>query len=307
MLQHPRLTLPDPGPRNFATMVNALSVDVEEYFQAHAFERAIPRDAWERMPARVVSNTRRVLRLLTDAGTRATFFVLGWVADHHPELVREIVAGGHELASHGYAHQLLYRQNADDFRADLGRSLAAIRRAAGGTGEVLGYRAPAFSLTDASRWALDVLREHGLRYDSSVLPIPVRDRGSALRGGKRYGLSGAGRFAARVHDGLWEFPVATLRFAGRIWPVAGGGYLRLYPLWLTRRAIRRINAEGHPAVVYLHPWELDADEPDVPNTSRLARLRHRVNVSRTESRLRALLAEGRWGPLREVFAAQLAS
>jgi polysaccharide deacetylase family protein (PEP-CTERM system associated) len=288
-------------------MVNALTVDVEEYFQAHAFERAIPPDTWERMPARVVANTRRVLGLLREAGAHATFFVLGWVADHHPALVREIVDGGHELASHGYAHQLLYRQTRPDFEADLERSLGAIARAAGGTSHVAGYRAPAFSLTEDSRWALDAVRAHGLRYDSSILPVAVRDGGSALRGGKRYGLRGASRFAARVLDGLWEFPVSTVRFAGRVWPVAGGGYLRLYPLWLTRRAIRRINDEGQPAVVYLHPWELDAEEPPVPNTPALARARHRINVSRTEGRLRTLLGEGRWGPMCEVFAAQLAS
>jgi polysaccharide deacetylase family protein (PEP-CTERM system associated) len=287
-------------------MLNALTIDVEEYFQAHAFERVFPRERWDDIPARVVDNTRRVLRILGDARAHATFFILGWVADRHPELVREIVAAGHELGSHGYAHQLLYRQSEQEFADDLGRSLAAIRRAANGAGDVLGYRAPAFSLTDGARWALDVVRGHGLRYDSSVLPIAVQE-GSALRGGKRYGLSGASRFAARVHDGLWEFPVSTVEFAGRVWPVAGGGYLRLYPLWLTRRAIRRINHEGHPAIVYLHPWELDADEPAVPNAPALARARHRLNVSRTEHRLRTLLGTGQWGPLREVFAAQLSS
>jgi polysaccharide deacetylase family protein (PEP-CTERM system associated) len=286
-------------------VLNALSVDVEEYFQAHAYEKVIARSAWDGLPARVVTNTRRLLGLLAEHGTRATFFVLGWVADRHPELVREIVAAGHEVGSHGYAHELVYRQTRDVFAADLARSLEAIRRAAGDPSVVLGYRAPGFSVTDDSLWALEVLGAHGLRYDSSVQPVAAR-RGSGLRGGKRVGVSGAGRFAER-RGALWEFPVSTLRLAGRNWPVAGGGYLRLFPLWVTRGAIARINAEGQPAVVYLHPWELDAEEPDVPQASKLARFRHRLNLDKTEGRLRRLLSEGRFGPIRDVFAAQLAA
>jgi polysaccharide deacetylase family protein (PEP-CTERM system associated) len=153
-----------------ADVQNALSIDVEEHFQAHAFETAIPRAEWERMPSRVVANTRRILALLAEHGTRATFFVLGWVAERHPELVREIAAGGHEVGSHGYAHQLVYRQTPDEFGADLARSLDAIRAALAGTGGgLLGYRAPAFSVTDDSRWALEIVRRQGLRYDSSVV------------------------------------------------------------------------------------------------------------------------------------------
>ena len=289
-------------------MVNALTVDVEEHFQTHAYERAIERATWDRQASRVVRNTRRMLGLLAEHGAHATFFVLGWVADRHPELVREIVAGGHELASHGYAHELLYRLTATEFARDLGRSLEALGRAAGGGAPVLGYRAPAFSLTDDCLWALGILREHGLRYDSSLLPVGTGEggRASRLRGGKRYGVTGASRFAARVRDGLWEFPVSTLRLAGRNWPVAGGGFFRLLPLWVTRRAIHRINAEGQPAIVYLHPWEIDPDEPPVAGVPALARLRHRLNVGRTEGRLRRLLGEMRFAPLREVFAGQLA-
>jgi len=285
-------------------MLNALTIDVEEHFQAHAYERVIERGAWESMPSRVAANTRRILGLLGEHGTRATFFVLGWVADHEPALVREIAAAGHELASHGYAHQLLYRQTPAEFAADLAASLAALRRA-GADGELLGYRAPAFSLTNESLWALPILREHGLRYDSSILPVKGASRAWALRGGKRYGVGGASPFASRVHDGLWEFPVSTIRFGGRTWGVTGGGYFRLLPLWMTRQAIRRINAEGQPAVVYLHPWELDAQEPAVAGTPALARFRHRVNVHKTEARLRRLLRDLRFAPLREVFAGPL--
>ena len=178
-------------------MLNALTIDVEEYFQAHAYEHAIDRAAWDRLPARVVENSRRILRILAEHGTRATFFVLGWVADRHPALIAEIAAAGHELASHGYAHQLLYRQTPAEFAADLERSLAAIRRAAGAAGAVVGYRAPGFSLTDESLWALDVLSAHGIRYDSSLQPV-ANGSGARLRGGKRTGIAGAGRFATRL-------------------------------------------------------------------------------------------------------------
>jgi polysaccharide deacetylase family protein (PEP-CTERM system associated) len=284
-------------------MRNALSIDVEEYFQAHAYEKVIDRGAWERLPSRVAANTRRLLALLAEHGAHATFFVLGWVAERHPALVQEIAAAGHEVGSHGYGHQLVYRLTPEEFAADLDRSLAAIRRALGHDGQPLGYRAPGFSLTDESLWVLDVLRAHGIRYDSSLQPA---GQGRALRGGKRSGVSGAGRFAARLRD-VWEFPVSTLRLGGRNWPVAGGGWFRLLPLWVTRRAIARINAEGQPAVVYLHPWELDPDEPEVPNAPALSRVRHRLNLHRTEERLRRLLREGEFGSLREVFASQLAT
>ena len=289
-------------------MLNALTIDVEEYFHAHAYERVIERSSWDRLPSRVAGNTRRVLSILREHDTRATFFVLGWVAERHPELVREIAAGGHELATHGHAHERLYRQTREQFTADLERAMDALRAAAGTDQPILGYRAPAFSLTDDSRWALDVLREHGFRYDSSLLPL-ANGHGShesALRGGKRYGISGAARFAARLDD-LWEFPVSTVSFGGRNWSVAGGGLFRLLPLWVNRRMIDRINAEGQPAIVYLHPWEFDPDEPEVPGAPTLARLRHRVNLDKTEGRLRRLLGERRFAPVREVFAAELAS
>ena len=285
-------------------MRNALTIDVEEHFQAHAYEKLIDRSTWDRLPSRVVRNTERVLQVLADHGAHATFFVLGWVAERHPELVRAIAGAGHEVGSHGYAHQLLYRQSPSDFADDLERSLATIRQALGGGDQPLGYRAPGFSLTDETLWALDILRAHGIAYDSSLQPLEMRG-GSALRGGKRVGVAGASRFAARVGGGLWEFPVSTVRLAGRNWPVAGGGYFRLFPLWVTRQAIGRINAEGQPAIVYLHPWELDPDEPRVPQAPTLSSLRHRVNLGRTEGRLRRLLGAGEFGPLRDVFAEQL--
>ncbi len=303
------MTVFDGGPRSDAAVLNALTIDVEEHFQAHAYEGAVAGAAWEDQPSRVVANTRRILDLLAAHGTRATFFILGWVADRHPELVQEIVAGGHEIGSHSYAHRLIYRQTPAEFGADLERSLTAIRRAAGGgTVRLLGYRAPAFSLTAESLWALAILRHHGLRYDSSIVPVSPRTGrwSGALRGGKRYGIPDASRFATRLEGQLWEFPPSTVRLAGRTWPVGGGGYFRLFPLWLTRRALRRINAEGQPAVVYLHPWEFDPEPPATDHMPMLARFRHGVNRHRTEARLHTLLGELRFAPLREVFAAQLA-
>ncbi|HUE30367.1 MAG TPA: XrtA system polysaccharide deacetylase [Verrucomicrobiae bacterium] len=277
-------------------MRNALTIDVEEYFQAHAYAKVVDRAEWEHLPARVVANVRRLLALLAEHGTRATFFVLGWVADRHPEVVREIAAAGHEVGSHGYAHQLLDRQAPEEFAEDLARSLAAIGRALGRPEALLGYRAPGFSLTPRTLWALDILRAHGIRYDSSLQPL-------LTRGGN--GAYGASRFATRLDAGLWEFPVSTVRLAGYNCPVAGGAWFRLLPLWVTRRAIERINDEGRPAVVYLHPWEVDPEEPVVPGAPLLARVRHRMNLSRTEGRLRRLLGERSFGPLCEVFAAEL--
>ena len=301
-------------------MLNALTIDVEEHFQAHAFASAIPRDTWDRQESRVVANTRRLIALLGEHGVRATFFVLGWVADRHPALVRDLLAAGHEVGSHGYAHELVYELTREEFASDLARASDAIRRAAGAAGVpahgagsgvnglLLGYRAPAFSVTDDASWALDVVREQGFRYDSSVVPVVVKDgaMNSALRGGKKRGLAGVGRFAARRGDGLWEIPPSTLALGGRNWPVAGGGYLRLLPLFVTSGAIRRINGEGQPAVVYLHPWEVDAEQPEVAAVPALSRFRHGVNLHRTEGRLRRLLETFRFGAMRDVFASELA-
>ena len=273
-------------------LTNALTIDFEDWYQGIE----IPHSEWSGFEDRIEQSGRRLLQLLDEARVRGTFFVLGYVAESHPQLVREIAAAGHEVGSHGYAHQLLDRQGPEEFADDLARSLAAIRRAQSRPGALLGYRAPGFSLTSRTLWALDILRAHGIRYDSSLQPVLTR------RGNGAYGAS---RFATRLDAGLWEFPVSTVRLAGYNCPVAGGAYFRLLPLWVTRRAIERINAEGRPAVVYLHPWEVDPEEPLVPGAPLLARVRHRLNLSRTEARLRRLLGERPFGPLCEVFAAEL--
>jgi len=277
------------------SILNALTIDVEEHFQVHAFQRVVDRSAWDRYPSRVVANTRRILYLLGQHDVRATFFVLGWVADRYPDLVKEIAASGHEVATHGYWHELVYCQTPEEFAADLYRSLEAIGRACNGL-QPGGYRAPSFSITNQSLWALDILREHGITYDSSIFPLAAHDR---------YGINNADRFANKMGNGLWEFPVSTVRLGKQNWPVAGGGYFRLFPLWITRHAIRHLNAQEHPAVVYLHPWEFDPDQPRIPGAPLLSRFRHYVNIDKTESRLQALLDEFEFAPMSKVFVSYL--
>lgn len=272
--------------------LNALTIDVEEHFQVHAFEGVSDRSKWDRYPSRVVTNTHRILDLLDYYGVYATFFVLGWVADRHPGLVAEIVSRGHDVATHGYWHELVYRQTPEEFAADLGQSVEAIWRATGGL-QVRGYRAPTFSITEQSMWALPILREHGIQYDSSIFPVAVHDS---------YGVGDASRFANKTDFGVWEFPVSTLRLGNQNLPVAGGGYFRLFPLAVTRAAIRRLNAQAQPAVIYLHPWEFDPTQPRIDDAPWLSRFRHYVNLSRTENRLRALLQEFKFAPISEVFA-----
>ncbi len=276
-------------------MQNALSIDVEEFFQVSGFEHVIDRRQWPEYPSRVLDSTRRLLHLLDGHDVRATFFVLGWVAEHCPRVVEEIAAAGHEIASHGYWHRLVYSQTREEFAEDVSRSLEAIDAACPGV-NVLGYRAPSFSITSSSLWALDVLAELGLKYDSSVFPIGSHDR---------YGIAGASRVACRAHADLLEFPISTVRIGGRNWPVAGGGYFRLLPLWLTRRGIQRINAEGTPAMVYLHPWEVDPDQPRVRAARWKSKFRHYVNLDKTYDRLARLLEQFEFGPICEVYEAQL--
>jgi polysaccharide deacetylase family protein (PEP-CTERM system associated) len=278
-----------------SSILNALTIDVEEHFQVHAFETVVDRSTWDHYPSRVVANTQRILRLLAEYNVHATFFVLGWVADRYPDLVKEIAMSGHEIATHGYWHELVYRQTPAEFAADLCQSLDAIGRAFTGL-QPTGYRAPAFSITKQSLWALDILRDHSLVYDSSIFPLVAHDR---------YGINNASRFANKMGGDLWEFPVSTIRLGQQNWPVAGGGYFRLSPLWITRQAIRYLNAQGHPAVIYLHPWEFDPDQPRIPGAPLLSRFRHYVNIGKTESRLRALLNEFEFAPICEVFASHL--
>jgi len=242
----------------------------------------------------VARNVDRLLEVFDAAGARATFFILGWVADHHPDVVRRIRDAGHELASHGYAHELVYSTTPEGFRFDLRRARRAIQRAAGVS--VVGYRAPSFSITKRSLWALDVLVEEGYTYDASIYPIRH----------DRYGMPASPRHLHRVQrprGGLWELPGSTVRLAGMNLPIAGGGYFRLLPYWWTARGIARVNqVEEQPAIFYIHPWEIDAEQPRLPVRG-LTRIRHYRNLEKTEERLRRLLADFRFGAVSQVLAA----
>jgi polysaccharide deacetylase family protein (PEP-CTERM system associated) len=271
-----------------ATMLNALTVDVEDYFHVEAFKSVVRREDWDCCEPRVVASTLKILDVLARSGVRATFFVLGWVAERSPELVKEIHAAGHEVGSHGYAHQAIFEQTPREFADDVRRSLDAIE---GVTGEkVLGYRAPTFSITRRSLWAIDILKSLGFAYDSSVFPI-VHDI---------YGIPDAPRRPYQIADGLWEFPMTTVRLFRTNLPVGGGAYLRLFPYWFTRLGIRRVNAAGNPAIVYVHPWEVDPDHPRI-RTSRLNHFRHYVNLTKTESRLAGLCRDFRFVRVRDLL------
>lgn len=274
-------------------MINALTFDIEEYFHAEAFAGVVRPEEWPSLESRVVRATERILELLAETGTRGTFFVLGWVAARHPGLVRSIAAQGHEVACHGYGHQMITRLSRAEFAADLDRAKGTVEDAAGVA--VIGYRAPTFSVVRETLWSLEVVAEAGFRYDSSIFPI-VHDR---------YGMPDAPRFPHRRPAGegssIAEFPLSTVRRLNWRFPVAGGGYFRLLPYALTAWALRDLNRkEGQPAVVYLHPWEIDAGQPRLP-VDRLTQLRHSVNTHTTESKLRRLVRDFAFAPVRDVL------
>lgn len=270
-------------------MLNALTVDVEEYFQVAAFSGHVRRQDWGQYPSRVGASTRFLLDLLDQSGVRATFFFLGWVAERHPHLVRETVSRGHEVGSHGYDHQLIYDMRPEEFRRDIERSKRVVEETAGLP--VHGYRAPAFSITPRSLWAFEILAEGGYSFDSSVFPVSH----------DRYGIPGWERglhFVANRR--LVEAPPTTVRLGPLVLPCAGGGYFRLYPYGLTRAAIRRVNhCERRPAIVYLHPWEFDPEQPRLRGSS-LSRFRHYVGLPGNAARLRRLLADFAFAPLGQV-------
>lgn len=278
-------------------VLNALTVDVEEHFQVSAFESVVRRDDWESIPSRVEASVARLLDLLDERGVKATFFVLGWVAERRGPLVRRIAEAGHEIASHGYSHRLIYRQRPEEFREETVRSRRILQDASGQS--VDGYRAASFSIGRGNLWALDVLAECGFAYDSSLFPV-VHDR---------YGIPGAPRHIRRLETPagrtLVEVPPSTVVVGPATLPVAGGGYLRLFPAALTRWAIRRLNrSERRPAVVYVHPWELDPGQPRLPCPP-VTRLRHYVGLRGTENKLRDLIGRFAFGTVRRVIDASL--
>lgn len=278
--------------------MNAMTIDVEDYFHVSAFASVVSPAEWPGLDSRVTDSTARVLGVLEQAGVHATFFVLGWVAERFPGLVRRISDDGHEIASHSFDHGLVYDKSAEAFREDLRRAAAAIHDACGVS--VRGYRAPSYSITERSMWALDVLAEEGYEYDSSIYPIHH----------DRYGVPTWTRHIhtmERASRTMWELPGSTVRHFGVNLPVGGGGYFRLLPYGWTRRGIRRLNdVEGQPAVFYLHPWELDPGQPRL-NVGLATRIRHYHNLAATEDRLRELLRDFRFGPVRDVLRLQEAA
>jgi polysaccharide deacetylase family protein (PEP-CTERM system associated) len=272
------------------TFVNALTIDVEDYFQVSAFAPHIDRGDWPAMECRVEQNVDRILALLADANARATFFTLGWVAERYPALIQRIADCGHELASHGYGHQRATTQAPQEFRADITLAKAIIEDIAGV--EVRGYRAPSFSIGNANPWAFDAIAESGYRYSSSIYPIRH----------DHYGVPDAPRFAHEIRPGLLEIPIATVRVFSVNWPAGGGGYFRLLPYMMSRWSIRRINArDRQPAMFYFHPWELDAEQPRVAGPGLKTRVRHYVNLRRMAPRLTKLMREFRWDRADRVF------
>ncbi len=273
-----------------APITNALTIDVEDYFQVSAFAPYIARSDWEARECRVEANVDRILALLERHQVHATFFTLGWIAERYPQVVRRIVAGGHELASHGYGHERASDQDEDTFFADI--HLAKLLLEDLGGVAVNGYRAPSFSIGASNPWAFDCLERAGYRYSSSVYPIRH----------DHYGMPDAPRFAFWVRNTLVEIPVTTSRLWGRNLPASGGGYFRLLPYSLSRWLLSRVNEKDKEAAVfYFHPWEIDPGQPRIPGISAKARFRHYLNLDKVEARLERLLGDFRWGRMDHVF------
>jgi polysaccharide deacetylase family protein (PEP-CTERM system associated) len=296
MLGGPTIIVVEEKGEDLTEMTNALTVDVEEYFQATALNGSAPYDEWGRYESRVVPATEKVLSLLAKHEARATFFVVGWVARRHPELVHAIRREGHEIGCHSYAHQEISKQTPEAFRQDVRLAREVLEDI---TGEpVRGYRAPTFSITEDTLWALDILIEEGFQFDSSIFPIRH----------DRYGIPKAKRFPSVISRGngdrISEFPMSTLKLMGKNVPFSGGGYMRLLPSSLVSWAVEQLNQRGRPAIIYVHPWEFDPDQPRF-RTSLTTKFRHYVNLSRTSDKLEKLLAAHKFSPVSEVLECSL--
>lgn len=293
--------------RNQDDIVNYLSIDVEDYFHVSAFESISPTTTWDSRELRVEKNTDKVLALLDEADVKATFFVLGWVADRCPGLVRRIAAGGHEVANHGYWHQRVCNQKRAVFAEDLRRSKATLEDLSGQ--KVIGYRAPSYSISKENFWAFDELLEAGFRYDSSIFPI--RHDFYGLSDWPRFAgwmvKNGSGEWVPTVDQqtqgqGLFEVPITTLQLGNKKLPIAGGGYFRLLPYQVTHWGLQRINRlDKQPFLFYLHPWEFDPDQPRMAGAKLKSRVRHYLNLGKTESRFIRLLHDFKFGPIGSVL------
>lgn len=288
------------APTNAATVsnapVNALTVDVEDYFQVQALAGVFPVSTWEGCEPRVERNTERLLEIFSHADVKATFFALGWVAARFPQLIGRIAAEGHEVASHGFAHQRVDGQSPEEFRSDVRRAREVLEQAAGAA--VRGYRAPTFSVGAHTPWAWPILEEEGYSYSSSIYPVRRDLYGEPEAPLSPYRPAGVAR--------LVEAPISALRLAGRSWPCGGGGYFRLLPYRVSRALLRAVNADaGRRGIFYLHPWEIDPAQPRARGTPLKSRLRHYLNLSRTEGRLRRLLRDLHWDRMDRVFADEI--
>lgn len=273
-----------------APLVNALTIDVEDYFQVSAFAPYIQRSDWDTRECRVERNVGRILDMLAAHNTHATFFTLGWIAQRYPHLVKRIAAEGHEVASHGFGHERVSDLTPHAFAQDIRSAKHLLEDMAGV--EVTGYRAPSFSIGHANLWALDVLEQEGYRYSSSIYPIQH----------DHYGMPDAPRFAHRIRKGLMEVPPTTLRLFNRNLPSSGGGYFRLFPYGLSRWMLRQVNhKDKQSAIFYFHPWEIDAEQPRVAGIDARTRFRHYVNIPRMEQRLQRLLQDFKWGRMDHIF------
>lgn len=274
-----------------AELRNAMTVDVEDYFQVSAFERYVRRDEWDVRECRVERNVDRILDLFAKHEVKATFFTLGWIAERYPQMVRKIVDDGHELASHGWSHVRVTQQDPEAFRADVTRTKSLLEDVAGR--EVIGYRAASYSIGADNLWALEVLKETGHRYSSSIYPIKH----------DLYGMPEAPRFAFRpFDDDFLEFPVTTVNLNGKNYPCGGGGWFRLLPYVGMRWALQRVNnRDSESAIFYFHPWEIDPDQPRQKGLDPKTRFRHYLNLHRMEPRLDQLLADFSWGRMDEVL------
>ena len=274
-----------------ANIINAMSVDVEDYFQVSAFEKHISRNDWDAMQCRVDGNTHRILDIFASNNVHATFFTLGWVAKRYPELVKRIVSEGHELASHGFSHMRVMQQTPQEFREDIVSAKKLLEDISGV--EIKGYRAPSYSIGKKNLWALDILYETGHRYSSSIYPIKH----------DLYGIPGAPRFVHHYCDGkLLEIPITTIQLWGKTIPCGGGGFFRLYPYSLSKWAIRRVNnIDQKPAVFYFHPWEIDPQQPRQTQANMKSKFRHYLNLERMEARIIRMLTDFKWAPMDQVY------
>lgn len=274
-------------------MLNALTFDIEDYFQVEAFKHYVNIDQWPSFQSRVVQNTRKITDILDKRHVKATFFILGWVAERFPDMVKSLADNGHEIASHGYAHDMVYTQSPEEFEQDLAKSVEILEQISGA--KVIGYRAPTYSIIEESFWAFDILIRQNFQYDSSTFPI-IHDR---------YGVPNGERFPHLIKrngvGSLYEFPMSTLRLWKWNFPVAGGGYLRLLPYWVLRQSVAWLNRQQQPAIIYLHPWELDPEQPRISNIPAGTRFRHYVNLHTTADKLRKLTHDFEFGPICQVL------